>query len=375
MKSIKHSALLASAMLMAGQNAFALEEFFNAPGTRALSMGGAFAAVAADTSAIFYNPAGLGFLPDNVTDFTVEFGDVVVANDFDEIIATPPPRDYFDTERKLKYLGISGKGFGFAYFTPYEFYTNAPDLDGNVFQVRTDYKELKMGFGGKLNEGFALGGTIDYLIQSTDSNCPECEESESELGFGFTVGGLGKVTLDEKSKTDLQLAGVFRSKGSVDVVLGEFEELPTRPQTLSLGAAIKRPFTLGDWAMFATVAWQKDQLEYDGVVFLGPTGGQVMDVDQERVAFGGEFQFISPNNQSLFVRLGQYETEADGDVLPNGVAPYFGTIEGSTLGLGVILGDWVVDVAREERDIADSGWNDVGDQDEELTSFSFSRVF
>lgn len=374
MKSIKHPAVLAGAMLMAGQNAFALEEFFNAPGTRALSMGGAFAAVAADTSAIFYNPAGLGFLPKDSSDFTVEFGDVLEARD------RPlwQPGDIYESDRQLKYLGFSSRGFGLAYFTPYEFYTDATsNVNNATYQVRTDYREFKFGFGGQMNENFALGGTIDYVTQSTSSNCPNCEESENELGFGATVGGLIKQRLDEASKLDLQLAAVYRTKTEVDVVLGEFEDLPNRPQTTTFGAALKRPFTLGDWAVFATVAAQKDALAYDKVLYV--SGTTPVAVDHDRTSFGGEFQFISPTNQSYFFRVGKYESSADGDADPTtGFEEFSSGVEGTTLGFGIVLNDWVLDYARESRTVEmsqASSATGAPDQKETMNSISFSRVF
>ena len=66
-------------------------------------------------------------------------------------------------------------------------------------------------------------------------------------------GELGKWKMDAAGKTELRAGATWRSGTDVDALLGEFEDLPNRPQVLSLGLAVKRPFDLGaGWGVSAT---------------------------------------------------------------------------------------------------------------------------
>ena len=360
-----------SCLLLATQHVAALEEFYTAPGARAMAMGGAFTAVASDSSTVWYNPAGLGFLPSNAMDITADYGSVIVGEEAPSFNADGVYEPY-KTDNELKYLGLSGKGFGIAYFRPYDFNTLASTDGGQNVRVRTEYQELKFGFGFDMNENVALGGTLDMVMQDTDSNCNSCEESDGETAMGFTLGALGKWTLDEESHTVFQAGATYRSDTDVDVVLGDLEDLPNRPEVLSLGVALKRPFTLGGWSLHATGTVQRDDISYGKVLYLGQSGSQPIAVDHARTAYGVEMQFITPANHNFFVRLGSYESEADGG--GSAFKPYSEGVEATTVGIGVMLENWVVDYAIENRTILKSDFSNVGDQDERLFSFSISRV-
>lgn len=373
MKFNKTALAVTGVLLTASQGAFALEEFFTAPGTRAVSMGGAFAAVASDSSAIYYNPAGLGFMGKDSADFTIEIGDVVVSRDLQDIATQPTPVDRFDNESALKYAGFSKQGFGLAYFRPYDFYTNA-NADGKQYAVRTEYSEFKLGFGGKFSEGLAIGGTLDMVSQTTESNCRSCYESEAESGLGFTIGALTRATFGENNTGKLQFAAVYRSEAEVDVVFGDFTDLPARPAQKTLGASITiPPLTLGDWSLITTLSVQKDEMEYGDVYYIGAPQAPLA-VNHERTSRGAEFQLVG-NDIHLFFRVGSYESEADGPSLAAGWKPYNAGVEGTTIGGGILLGNWVIDYAVEKRTILDSGFTDDQEEEQTLTSVSLSYVF
>ena len=375
-------ALTTLGTLLLAQQGLAMEEFYTAPGARAMAMGGAFTAVAEDSSTVWYNPGGLGFL--SGMDVTLDYGTVVVGSE-DVGSASGSDIALYDTESELKYLGFSGKGFGMAYFRPYDFHSYGKDDKGDITRIRTEYSELKFGFGVDLNDHVAVGGSIDMISQSTDSDCESCDEND-ETGFGYTLGVLGKWKMDAARKTELRAGATWRSGTDVDALLGEFEDLPNRPQVLSLGLAVKRPFDLGaGWGVSATGSVQFDDIAYSKVLYLGQDGIERSDnriaVDHERIAYGAEFQFITPSNQSFFIRAGGYDSEAEGDAAPlldgsnDRFRPYSSGVEAVTAGLGVYLGDWIVDYAMEQRTILKSDYAAVQDQDETLHSLSISRAF
>ena len=103
---------------------YAMEEFFTTPGTRAMGMGGAFVAQATDSSALWYNPAGLGF--SKGIDVTLDYGDVVAAKGHDD--GSISADGYYTSEKEIKYLAYNMWGFGMAYFRPYNFYAGANNM-------------------------------------------------------------------------------------------------------------------------------------------------------------------------------------------------------------------------------------------------------
>lgn len=379
--------------LSAASNSYALEEFYATPGSRAMAMGGAFAAFAADSSSIWYNPAGLGFQAAGTTDFTVEYGNTIVgredlqAND-DGIF------ELYETSSELKYVGFSTKGAGIAYFRPYDFYTWAYNVDtGETAEVQTSYQELKFGFGYALNEEFSIGGTLDMIVREgevlqtscTDYFCADSTDLES-TSFGATLGALYKTRIIEQSATELRLSAVYRSGtfAEEELAISEFEDLPARPTTISWGAAIRGPLTFiptENWAFFGTLTTQYDTIEYDAVLYRGSNGSSA-EVDHTRLAFGLELQVVTPGNLNLFLRMGTSESEADGDkVVHNGI-PDFQTysdgVESTSYGAGIILGSenqFVIDYAMEDRTILGSDFTNVAEQEETLHSVSLSVLF
>ncbi len=394
MQFFRKFAVTVVALAGTAPHAFALEEYHTTPGSRAMAMAGAFSAYAADSSSIWYNPAGLGFQSSGSSDFTIEYGDTLIAREElkDNGDGTV---DIYDTSKELKYIGFSTHGVGIAYFRPYEFssYSYSPDTDETA-RVVTTYQELKFGFGFKLSDSLALGTTLDMISREgelTDSDCSgfSCADDEdlSSISLGLTLGALFKTRLIEETMTDLHLSAVYRSgalgDSSSDYAINEFEDLPTRPTTKSLGAALRGPLTFidaGEWAFFATLTAQHDINEYEKVILLGTN--ESLETEFTKTAFGLELQAVTPTNMSLFFRAGVSDTDSDGDKVNLSPAfpefrPYTEGIKSTTFGVGIVFGDnnqFVLDYGVEKRKILASDFTDVDDEEETLSSLSFSML-
>ncbi len=92
----------------------AYEQYFTYPGTRAMGMAGSFIAQANDSSAVWYNPAGLMQPGAPKFDLTAEYGKV-------------PQRDEsgkYGSDNSLKFASIAGSfekyHMGLSYFKPYQ---------------------------------------------------------------------------------------------------------------------------------------------------------------------------------------------------------------------------------------------------------------
>ena len=109
---------------------FAMEEFVTIPGSRAMGMAGNFLAQADDSSAIWYNPAALVHYDFIKKDFTVEFGERLIAGKTNFFTDSTTGKS-LSTESTLKYVAAYSRtskkinktkpiGIGFSYFSPYK---------------------------------------------------------------------------------------------------------------------------------------------------------------------------------------------------------------------------------------------------------------
>jgi hypothetical protein len=406
MQSYGKYVVAAALGLTATSNAWALEEFYATPGSRAMAMGGAFAAFAADSSSIWYNPAGLGFQAEGTTDFTIEYGDVVVGTDRWGV--NPESDSSYDIDSDVKYVGFSTHGFGIAYFRPYRFTTYGYNADGGdngeLALVETSYDELKFGFGLPLDSNFAVGFTLDMIVRDGEIISTTCDTSsilndcadDSDLestSFGATIGALYKIRLIEQSMTDLKLSAIYRTDtfAEDDFALNDVESLPARPTTLGFGAALSGPLTFintDNWGFFGTATAQYDMSEFEEVIYAGTpestiTGErEALKSEYDRLAFGVELQIITPQNLSVFLRFGLSETESDGETtsvdFDPELPPYTDSIESTSYGIGIVFGadnQLVLDYAIEDREIFGAKGTTFGDYDESLHSFSVSYLF
>lgn len=405
MQSYGKYVVAAALGLTATSNAWALEEFYATPGSRAMAMGGAFAAFAADSSSIWYNPAGLGFQSEGTTDFTIEFGDVVTGTDY--YLTAGESQEVYDADSDVKYVGISTHGFGVAYFRPYRFSTFAYSPDsGETALIETEYDEVKFGFGFPIMENFSFGATLDVISRAGEivgTTCPEtsfncADESDLEgTSMGATLGALYKTRIIESSMTDLQLSAVYRTDtfAEEDFAINEFEAFPARPTTMGFGAALRGPITFidtGAWGFYTTITAQYDLSEFEEVIFAGTstdTTGVRQSTESEftRTAFGLELQIITPQNLNIFLRAGQSSTDSDGGTITatdnqgnvyTDVEPYTNGISSTSYGIGISFGSnnqFVLDYAMETRDIESPSSYLEEDEEVDLQSVSFSFLF
>lgn len=330
-------------------SAEANEAYFTYPGTRAMSMGGAFVAQADDSSAIWYNPGGIAQKGSPELDFSVEYGSVPSRSDTGQ---------YSSDKKGIKFVSVGWKGdkdkettfgMGLAYFTPYRFAINVP----SVGRVDTKYSEVAWTLGGR-SSGFSYGGNIDVLwsdkkLGSSDGS------SDTQMGYGYSLGALYNVFNNEY--VGVTVGGMYRSKikmSSEDPTTTYTPEgaiivkyLPSRPASMSGGVNVTVPTPYA--TVRGNVAYEKTKWAEAYPLAANPAG-----MDTTKIMYGGEV-VIPISRTDLALRAGHSESKASDSAK-------FATVKSFTYGAGLKLskaegsksGEWFLDFAQEQRSFSGS---------------------
>ena len=253
--------VLYTGLLVFSSQTTAFEAYQSSPGSRAMSMAGVFSAQANDSSAIWYNPAGLAMMSSVQGDATLELATLPSRKlDSDEVDGIR----YDNTASTLKYAAAATNKIpfvdsstskfssGISLYKPYSLKINIdkstvfdqPDSNDTFGIIDTDYLQFSAALAHKLSSRFYLGGTVDALwsevsCQNSEINCVK----NGPTGYGMSVGVLFK--LYSSTHTQVQLASVWRSKADlkysnkpnspVSLSAAVEEYLPDRPESRNLG--------------------------------------------------------------------------------------------------------------------------------------------
>jgi len=159
-------------------------EFLNSGvGSRALAMGGAFAAVANDVTAGYWNPSGLV----NARGFQIQF---MHANQFTSSVQY----DYFAASNQFE----SGTSLGFSLIRlgVDDIKNSRNALLGELISDGLDYSKISnfnvadyafiLSYAKRYNERFSYGANVKLIYRDFDT--------ESALGIGFDVGAQYNLT-------------------------------------------------------------------------------------------------------------------------------------------------------------------------------------
>lgn len=332
--------------------ALASEAFFTNPGTRAMSMGGAFTAQADDSTAIWYNPAGL-YQTGYPGDFTVEGGSMPSISDSGQYNITD--------EIKLKYVGLKGAGkkdgwsFGIAHFEPYRLATIVQEKVYStdtkaIGRVDVDYRQLSFAAAGG-GDRLSLGVSGDVLMLGVNAkNYSGVIDDPS--GAGGSIGGLYKIVAGENF--NMKVGAVYRSKittsskddssssnnststcTSTECIAGNIiaKYLPGRPESRSIGVNVSFPVSTINFdlnAGYEETLWSE---AYSSKI--DATGS-----DYQKSMYGVEVTW-----SSLMVRAGLSKaTPAD--------TSKYATIDSITYGLGlkdVFVKGFYIDLGAENK--------------------------
>jgi len=287
--------LLVTAVCLLPHIVFASGFQLNEHGARAMGQGGAFAARASDPSAIYFNPAGIGYLKG----LNIMAGTTMII----PLVAFRGPSN-FNTNQETKMNNLvffpsnvyvtysieNGLSFGLGFFNPFGLGTEWPnDWVGKAITTKATIQTYffnptvayrfgdTAGFNAAVGVGFnyALGGVL--LKKRIPNFDPQptitLETSRPGTGMGFTAGILLKpiegisIGLSYRSPTKIDLSGTATIDGASPTVQplfpgGDATTSIKFPSVLFAGVAYRPVRNLELEADFQFTGWSSyDQLE------------------------------------------------------------------------------------------------------------------
>ncbi|MGB2957352.1 MAG: outer membrane protein transport protein [Bacteroidota bacterium] len=170
MKLIRYCVVLVIILAVVPFSAYAGGFQINEHGTKAMGMGGAFSAQASDGSAMFYNPAGLGFQQG----FKVLAGATLIAPSTSWTSASGSEEKmesqvFFPPHAYVSYGDPSGWTFGVGFYAPFGLGTEwLPDWTGRYAAVKTDLQTffINPSAAYKISDQFSLGIGVSYVFSN-----------------------------------------------------------------------------------------------------------------------------------------------------------------------------------------------------------------
>lgn len=235
------------------------------PGGRAAMMGGAFVALADDSSASYYNPAGLAFMKENRIEFSatayqqaqIEYRDTINEEPFVENSEVIFP-NFIGGTSKFAWLTL---GYSFMTLdarniyqqTKYNDVSSAPGLPNTysrTYQETSTYIWTGGSAAIKLSDRLSLGSSVFYYQRNINF-------SSNEIQY---LNGGGFINIDGTLST-------------LNTGLASVNGLMWREKSYSLGMSVKTAMALSDRSILII-----DQLEYDPVAGERDGNGDVVPV-------------------------------------------------------------------------------------------------
>jgi hypothetical protein len=266
------------------------------PGARANGMGGAFAAVADDATATYYNPAGLAFLEGREFSLTHSpWLPALVDDMYYEFVGYAQP-----------FKAWAGGLGGNLVFLSMGKSTRTDEYGNEEGEIYSYDLALTVSYGTKLMENLAAGLSLKWIREELDSK-------EGAVGntYAVEIGVLYRTPI-----RGLRVAGMLQNLGPDIAYIDESEASPI-PTCLRLGLAyeaINKP----PYQLLVAFDYEKIMVGLNRVWWKTDGKSTLSDELAEcRIGGGVEFWF----NDLVAVRSGYY-LDAEASNKPNG--PSFG---------------------------------------------------
>ncbi|GAA4872294.1 hypothetical protein [Ferrimonas pelagia] len=294
-----------------------------AGGVRCDALGGAFVALAEDTTAWSANPAG------PIGNRDREGNSVLgVTAEFSSISSQQEDGNWHDPDTEFTAFAAQVGSFGLFYerdaFTP--IYDTGRELAG--FEQST----LGLALGTRLGERVTVGATLDMMSLDSPDGSMASEGTGFSLGMLWQAVDWQKAVGSTRSYFGLRLGGAYRSEVIGDEAIGEDDPM-LRGSQYSLGTAANVAF-LSDYISWdLNLALQYDQ--FDSLPNL-----VAMEESLSRLAVGVEWNWLLTTNTTLSLRAGQQQYETEQGLRSDGA---------SSFGIGLGYKNFAIDFASSEQ--------------------------
>jgi hypothetical protein len=366
-------------LLAAGLSTILLADpFGTAPGTKARAMGGAFTALANNTSALYFNPAGLIVWEEGMEEYgtlTAEVG-TAIKLDVEEGRKGDGNSDFIDSYTNY-FWGFShfGESFGWALGSySLNSFNNPYTINGQTEYLLQENKIVSGALAFKLTDSLypgggkiSIGATVGYawtddFFASTENGSGDQVEAESVI---WSVGLKARLLQSDNVNVDF---GV-NYRAQTDYEPNDYSHTDVVPwdipEELALGVAVIVP------TEFATITMTYD---YKATGYEEATEWEAPSIEEVHTKLGGfgdvtthsvgaEFAF-----ESFQLRAGYYTDSVDGDYGNNMES------DGISGGVAVTLGNWNLEAAVERKNIETTEVDTI-DTDETYYSASINYTF
>ena len=349
--------------------------FISYPGTRAKAMGGAFVGVADDSSACWYNPAGLATLG---IDWTGEYSQALSVDDNGEYDNSNTSL-FFGFKGGIEYgkkggvnEGNSG-GLGLFYYKPYNVQTvlsGVPSSNGYI-AGRLDEGIHIVGLvgAGDVGHGLKLGCSLEVVnVGLEDSDLYEYKKGGSlrrkvdvknMTGLSASLGLLWDAVRVEEKNWGLRLGAAYRLPSAITTEQNnnlekdmEDRVIFKKPASYDFGVSLTKPL----WRVIVTLSGQWGQTDYG-------TASDYWDFKYSRAAGGAEVMVVVFKDYTLYLRGGGSKAEPDDD-------EFWPDIATVSAGFGFDIGkNTNIEAAWERRAI---NWTNDYKEDQDIDLFSAS---
>lgn len=303
----------------------AYEPYVLQPSTRAASMAGVFSPQADDSSAIWYNPAGLKRAESISSEVSIDYAQQATRSVIKPTATTSEMSEYGEEMNglrfaagyidRLPFLTKSNDrwGTGIAYFTLSRLTINVDepqsDINSDPFGLVTAVnRQVSWLIGVSLTSKLSFGGTIDYVW--SDIDCLEfspCVDNDP-AGAGGSLGLLYDIYNGES--VNVKISGMWRSKADIGydsmpssgigTVLEQY--IPDRPETYNLGVNLQLPVS---WA-FININFIAEQ-----VLWSKAAGEKQPLPDYTNWGIGSEWIFALAQSSSFALRAGYRQSDSN----------------------------------------------------------------
>jgi long-chain fatty acid transport protein len=200
----------------------------NEQSAKAMGMGGAFTAQASDPSAIFFNPAGLGFQKG----INVLLGTTLIFPSTKFSGPTPSTKEtkmtsqiFYPSNFYATYAMDNGLSFGLGVYTPYGLGSEWPaDWIGNRISVKTDLKSFYINptVAYRVMDDLSIGVGVSYVISNVELSfkTPTSSSPSAPLGnVNLKADGNGinfNAGIIYQPDKDLKLGLAYRHSTEID---------------------------------------------------------------------------------------------------------------------------------------------------------------